>query len=286
MMKGFMGRTHALLSIMLICICMLIPLGFFKSTIWLAKTDILFFIVSIIVTSGGALLPDLDNCQSSAGHTLGPVGSIFTTFMQTISSIMWNLLHKKGDRPPETQHRYFWHTLICGIGIVCMFVFGIKGGEQTIIESIKTSGNFATWIQGNIALMFFILLIFGAVLVGSDMVIGKIIKFFKAPKILNYILPALITIYIFVINMTKIKILGITLGLGYIFHAIEDCFADSGVPILWPIPIKGQMWKRIKFLPVPVKTGSLVNSALDLVVFVIDIILIFLVFYTKTALPV
>ena len=86
--------------------------------------------------------------------------------------------------------------------------------------------------------------------------------------------------------MTKIKILGITLGLGYIFHAIEDCFADSGVPILWPIPIKGQMWKRIKFLPVPVKTGSLVNSALDLVVFVIDIILIFLVFYTKTALPV
>ena len=61
MIKGFMGRTHALLSIMLLCICMLIPVDFLKQTIWLMKDNVLFFIVGIILVSGGALLPDLDN---------------------------------------------------------------------------------------------------------------------------------------------------------------------------------------------------------------------------------
>ena len=33
-MPGFMARTHAMLSIILMAICMLIPLDLFKKTYW------------------------------------------------------------------------------------------------------------------------------------------------------------------------------------------------------------------------------------------------------------
>ena len=101
-----MGKTHCLLSIMLMCICMIIPIDFFKETFWLLKDNIIFFIVGLIALVGGALLPDLDNCQSSAGSTLGPLGSICTIFMQSISSIIFTLYHGRSDMTPINQHRY------------------------------------------------------------------------------------------------------------------------------------------------------------------------------------
>ena len=123
MIKGFMGKTHALLSIMLLCVCLLIPVNVFKETIWLLKDNILFFVVGIVVTVGGALLPDLDNVQSSAGSTLGFMGSMFTTFMQSTSNVIWNLVHTKHERRPPTPHRFFWHTLVAGMGILLLFYF-------------------------------------------------------------------------------------------------------------------------------------------------------------------
>ena len=279
--KGFMGKTHALLSIMLFCICMLIPVDFFQNTIGIMKEEILFFIVGIIVLVGGALLPDLDNAQSSAGSTLGPMGSICTTFMQSISSIFWTLLHGRGDRMPPTQHRFFWHTLIVGSSIFCLFFFGIKTGEDTLFGSFKEAEDVGVWAQSNIVVLIFLLIIFVAILVGSNMVIGKIIGKFRLPKILNYILPALAIVYTFIIDLTHLRILGMCIGMGYIFHPIEDCFADTGVPILWPLPIKGQLWKRIK-APLTVQTGGLVNTILDIIILVIDIILIAIIFTTRT----
>ena len=43
--KGFLGRTHALLSVMLFCICMLIPADFFQTTIGIMKNgNVIIFI--------------------------------------------------------------------------------------------------------------------------------------------------------------------------------------------------------------------------------------------------
>ena len=81
MIKGFLGKTHALLSIMLLCICLLIPIDVFENTIWLLKNDILFFCIGLIVTVGGALLPDLDNIQCAVRSTLVFMVCMFTTFI-------------------------------------------------------------------------------------------------------------------------------------------------------------------------------------------------------------
>lgn len=276
--KGFLGRTHALLSVMLFCICMLIPADFFQTTIGIMKNEVPFFIVGLIVLIGGALLPDLDNGQSSAGATLGPLGSICTTFMQSISSIFWTMLHGKGDKMPPSQHRYFWHTLICSAGIFCLFYFGMPASDNTLITSIQKSEDITTWLQYNAILILFIILIFMAILVGSNMLISKLVTLFKSSKLkfLNYILPVAACIYIFFIDISHLKILGMCIGMGYFFHCLEDCFADSGVPFLWPIPIKNQMWKRIRLTPITIQTGGLANTILDIIILVIDIGLIVL----------
>jgi len=277
MIKGFMGKTHALLSIMLMCICMIIPFEFFKTTLWVLKENVLFFIVGLIVLVGGALLPDLDNSQSSAGSTLGPMGSICTIFMQSISSVIFTVFHGRGDRPPQNQHRYFWHTPLVGVGFICLFWFGLKDGEQTIIQGFKEAPDVVAYLQNNVSLIFFVIILFMAVLVGSNMVLYRIIKWFKLPKIINYIIPTAIVVYIFTINYTQLRILGICIGFGYLFHIVEDYFADSGVPLLWPIPIKKQVWFRCKF-PITCTTGSLANTILDIIILAADIALIAYIF--------
>ena len=279
MIKGFFGKTHALLSIMLLCICLLIPVNIFKETIWLLKDNIIFFIVGIIVTVGGALLPDLDNAQSSAGSTLGFMGGMFTTFMQTISSILWNFIHTKKERRPPTPHRYFWHTLVASSGIICLFWFGLPTGKIKIVDDVKEK-TILVFLQDNIVLLFFMIILFMAILCGSNMIIHRIIKYFRKLRFINYISPIAICGYIFTIDYTHLRVLGICIGLGYLFHCIEDCFADTGVPILWPIPIKGKFWYRIKFI-VTCKTDTehpgLVNTILDIIVLIIDIGLIALI---------
>lgn len=276
MIKGFMGKTHALLSVMLMCICMLIPFDIFKETFWLLKENILLFIVGIIVLVGGALLPDLDNSVSTAGSTLGPLGSICTIFMQSISSIIWTLLHGRSDMHPINQHRYFWHSTVSGIGMICLFWFGLPTGDMTIIQSIKDSEDILMFLQDNVSLLFFIIIVFMAVLCGSNMILSKIIKFFNLPIIISYIAPTLVLIYIFTINFTNLRLLGICIGFGYLFHIIEDFFADSGCPLVFPIPIRGQVWYRCHF-PITCKTGGLVNTIVDICVLAIDIVLIILI---------
>lgn len=277
MIKGFMGKTHALMSIMLMCICMLVPASIFQKTFWLLKENILLFIVGLIVLVGGALLPDLDNSQSSAGSTLGPLGSICTIFMQSISSIFYTLYHGKNDRPPINQHRYFWHTTVVGIGFICLFWFGLHEGDGTLIDLIKSYDDIIMFLQDNVSLLFFIIILFMAVLVGSNMVLSRIIKFFHLPKILNYILPTIVLVYIFTISLSNVRILGICVGFGYLFHCLEDFFADTGCPLLWPIPIKGRVWFRCKF-PITCTTGGLMNTIIDILILAIDIALIALIF--------
>lgn len=284
MVKGFMGRTHALLSIMVLCIFLLIPIEIFKQSIWLLRNNILFFIVGIIVLVGGALLPDLDNAQSAAGSTLGFMGGMFTIFMQSTSSMVWNLVHTKKEKRPSTPHRYLWHTLVIGIAIFSIFYFGIPSGDIKIIDDIKQK-TILVFLQKNVIILFFILILFMAVLCGSDMILSKLIKIFKLPKVLNYILPIAIIIYLFIIDYNHLKILGMCLGIGYICHCLEDCFADTGVPILWPIPIKGQFWKRCKFF-ITCQTGGLANNIIDIIVLVIDIGLLIIIFIQESAITI
>ena len=277
MVKGFMGKSHALISVMLLCICMLIPVNVFKETVGLLKTNIPFFIVGILVLSGSALLPDLDNGVSSANSSLGFFGGMCTVFMQTTSSLFWTLFHTKGDKTPESPHRYFWHTGIVGIGLICLFWFVMPKGAFTMIEDIQNT-SIVEYLQKHIIVIFFLFFVFMAILCGSDMIIGKLLQAFGLPKVLNYFCPVLVLFYVMSIDYTHMRILGICIGLGYFFHCVEDLFADTGVAgFFFPIPIKRRFWARVK-IPKTCTTGGLFNTILDIVILTVDIGLMALIF--------
>lgn len=265
---------------------MLIPLEPLQKTFWVLKDNVLLYIVALVTLVGGALLPDLDNSVSKAQSTLGPLGSIFTTFMQSTSSIVWTVYHFKGDRKPSNQHRYLWHTPLVGIGLILLFYFGLPSGNYTIFTNIKNSietKQLGYFFQTNAILFLFIILSFMTALVGSNIILSKIYKLIKFPKIINYIFPVAVMVYIFIADYSQLRILGIMLGSGYLFHIIEDAFCDTGVPLLFPIPIfwKKQAWTKIKVPLLNVKTGGLANNIIDFIALFIAIGLMVFVFIKK-----
>lgn len=283
-LKGFMGKTHVFLSLCFLFIFMLIPWEFFEMTVWRLKENWLLAVVGIVVLCGGALFPDLDNDNSSAGATLGPLGSIFTTFMKSTSLIVWNLYHFKADKKPNTMHRYLWHAPIIWVGLGAMLYFGLNGGEYNIFTNVANSfktDTFLYFLRTNAVLFLFIILIFMAVLVGSNMVIFQLGKFLPLPYIIKYIMPVAVLIYVMTTSYNNLRVIGICFALGAFLHCIEDGFADTGVPsLIFPIPQfwRKRVWGRIKLLPITVTTGGLANKVVDLVSGVTLLLLAFLAF--------
>lgn len=281
-LPGFMYRTHAILSVVLMEICMLLPLNFLQTTFGTLKNNILLLIVCVVILIGGALFPDMDNFSSKGGNVLGPLGSIMTTFMQSTSSIVWNVYHFKADKKPMSQHRYLWHTPIIAIGLIVLFWFRLPAGNYTIFTNIKSSieaNQLSYFVQTNAVLILFMILSFMATLIGSSIVLDKINKLVSVPKLIKYIFPVAVLVYIFTASYTQLRMLGICFGAGYLFHIIEDTFADSGVPLLFPIPVfwKNQVWARIKF-PITAKTGGLTNTIIDFVAGITVIVLAVVIF--------
>lgn len=272
---GFMGRTHFLLSMILLLGLMLIPVDIIQDYATQLKSSWLQFIVGIVIFVGGTLFVDLDDVHNSA-YMLGPLSTIFTLFMQTTSKTIWTLYHGKKDRPPvnregkPTQHRYLWHTAIIAIGLFLLFHFGLPVGNYTIFANIKTSieiGELDKFLLNNSVLTLFIILAFMSAFIGSAMILSSINKIIKVPKYLRYILPTVVIIYIFTTTYTNIRLLGELFAFGYFAHLFEDAFSDSGVCLFFPFPFfwEGKVWKKIRLLPITVTTGGTVNTIIDLV---------------------
>lgn len=282
--RAFMARTHALLSVVILLSCMLLPFDFFRKTIWVLRDDIVLFIVGLIVLIGSSLLVDLDNPVSKAGSVLGPFGSILTIFMQSISSIVWTVYHSKRDMVPMSQHRYLWHTPIIGISLIMLFYYNIPAGNYNIITNFSTAiseNQFEYFIRTNTVLLLFLILVFMSALIGSSIIV-QYLKRFNVNSMFKYILPILVLLYVLTTTYSNLRILGALIGFGYLFHILEDFFTDSGVPLLWPIPSVWfkKVWARYHF-PITITTGGSVNSIIDILALFAMIILFVIVLTSK-----
>ena len=282
--KGFMGRSHVTISLVLLLVLILLPFETTQIIFGQLKTNYLLFIVSMTVLAGGALLPDLDNDSSTAGHTLGPLGSMMTVFMKSTSSVVWNIYHFKKDSKPNTQHRYLWHAPLLWLGLLLLFYLRLPTGNVTIFTNLSNAiklGQFGYFVQTNALLILFIILAFMAVLVGSNMIVFRISQFFDIPYAIKYIFPGLILIYIFTTTYTNLRIVAVCLATGCVLHCIEDGFCDTGLPsLIFPIPQfwRGKVWGRMKLLPWTVTTGGMINKVIDVVASVLFVILLIVVF--------
>lgn len=258
---AFMGRTHALSAVAV----MLTLFAFYPQ--WYLRLSngdksIITLLMFCLVTAGGALLPDLDNTQSTAKSSMGIMGTGISAFMRATSPIIQTVLATPYDRKNMSDgvdaHRGFYHTFISGILIGGVFMFLCSSRFHIGI----LTGDYMAML-----LMF----------ISMDMAISAIIGSIWKSKTMTDMLVSmgitmLASIFIWqnMDHSNGYSIIGLALGLGWIIHIIGDMFTTQGVPALFPIPIKGKFWYDIRVLRI--KAGGVIENIVFTPLFIIIII--------------
>ena len=254
---GFMGLTHAI-SVLAVLTSLMVWLPKFNM---FNSVNIWVITLLLLVAVGGALLPDLDNTNSSAESALGVFGNPISTVMRAVAVMVQNLVHTRYDNRVDEAHRGFWHTTVAAIMV---------GGLLML----------ATLTAGRIVA---IIVSFITIHVAISTLIRTIVKKRYNNKqpvktmIFNLVssvgISAITTFGLFTqipSNMDYSKI-GLFVGLGWLIHILGDTFTIQGTPLFWPIPIGGKCWWQLRLTTI--EAGGIVENAIILPLFLILTIL-------------
>jgi len=230
---GFMGPTHAVSAIAFYLILAL----FFKNFLINLgiSNNLLILVFSSIVIAGAALIPDLDNTQSTAMSVLGIFGEFVSNIMRTIAKIIYDLTKSKYDNSSSNPHRGFWHTILAGIllGILIKLSLNLNINLPIKIFTIEKIND-----------LFAFVWVFFTVQLAMSSLFNSFIKKYKnliTGKILLLLLGTIITASLIYFN-NDYSWIPVSISLGYVFHIIGDAMTAQGVPLLFPIKFKGKRW--------------------------------------------
>jgi membrane-bound metal-dependent hydrolase YbcI (DUF457 family) len=191
------------------------------------------------LTSGSALLPDLDHPPSTVARSFGPVTRVLSRGVNQVSVGIYNVTRLKGDPHRNGGHRTFTHTA----------VFAALGG--TVAAALVLLHN--PWITAG--LLFF--------LTGLG-VRGLLHEWdHAADTFVVIVLSSIITWQCWTWSHTggdKAAWVGLTVLVGCLAHCVGDAVTEEGCPILWPVPVGRHLWYPIG-LPKPMRyrTGGKVE---------------------------
>lgn len=264
--QGFMGMTHALSACALVLALIAFAPLFMEKV--LGVWQISFVALLCLALIGGALMPDLDNTNSSANSALGFVGDGISAVMRATAPIVKNMVHTKYDKDLDNPHRSFYHT-----GVSAILVGGLGASACAI-----------TGMTGKICAM--VLAFIGAHVALSTLLKGSLKKAAgKSNKIIGALLPLVFSLAVvaalwFTLPKTvPYWEIGVAFGLGWLVHILGDMCTTSGVPLLWPVPIRGKMWYDVRLLKI--KAGGAVENVLFIPLFTIIIIISVVVICTS-----
>lgn len=263
--SGFMGYTHALSAVAIfLMLGALVPKVLFND--FLGTRDILIFIVAILVTAGGALLPDLDNTKSTAISTLGPLGVVLSKLMRASATVVHSVVRTRRDENVSNPHRLLWHTLVS-----VLFVWLIVLSMININIPIDIFGE-----GKSLGFIFALMWIYCAVKMSIAGLMPKMKKKFKRYGFIGFIVGEIIALAVTVstlfssIGVNDFSWVAHCLALGYLIHILGDSMTTAGVPLVWPFKIKGKMWWNISFLRI--KAGGTVENFVFVPIFTVIIL--------------
>ena len=261
---GLMGPTHALSAVAFALLVTWLASDFMFDTVLQSK-DFIVFISAIIIIIGSALMPDLDAVKSTSINVLGFIGAGLSTAMRGFSSIVQGIIKGPYDKSSD-PHRGFWHTLVSAF-----LVGGLFAGLTSINVEVFTFRDNSITVATLIVLLILYISIKLALASlfksfynknkNSSGKLGMTIGAFAISVILVVLLPSNID-YTWV---------GGAVTFGWIAHLLGDMMTVSGVPILFPLKIKGKRWWDIR-LPLGIKAGGFIETAVLIPMFSIIII--------------
>lgn len=197
------------------------------------------WIAGAALTSGAALLPDLDHPPSTVARSFGPVTKVISRGVDAASVGIYNVTRLKGDPHRNGGHRTFTHTA----------VFAALAG--TVSASLVLLHN--SWVTA--ALLFFF----------TGLGVRGLLHEWDhaADTFVVIVLSAIVTWQCWNWAHTgggKAAWVGVTVIVGCLAHCVGDAVTEEGCPVLWPVPIGRHLWYPLG-LPKPMRyrTGGKVE---------------------------
>lgn len=178
------------------------------------------WIVGAVLTTGGALLPDIDHPPSTVARTFGPVSRIVAKVVDRFSELVYNITRTKRDEHRNGGHRTFTHTLVfaalAGFGTTALLRLGywqVPLALLFVFCGLALRGILHTWRHGQDGL---------AVTVAAVALTALLWRYAALP--------------------TEAVWAGIAVAVGCLAHCLGDTITDRGCPMFWPLPIGFRTW--------------------------------------------
>lgn len=196
-------------------------------------------LMGTFIASGAAITPDLDSYSSTVVKSFGIFGRILYYIINAVSLFFYNLTRTKYDEVKNNGHRTLMHTGVMGVvsGSLVALVT-LATGKLTIFGHGYTWGQFFGLIIMGIFLNLALLGLFGE--------FRKIKHKFGPYLMLGFSVLVTFIIGSFIPEANNVySWLGIAVGAGWFIHLFGDFITKMGIPLLWPVKIKGHRWYNL-----------------------------------------
>lgn len=242
--RAFMGTTHALSAVAAFLAVIFFAPDFVYKV--LGSSSPWVIILSIAVTSGASLVPDLDNTTSTSKNSLGWLGTALSYIFRGSSRFLQTVIRTKRDDPNPNPHRGAWHTIPAALFLGWLTFWGTGNAKVVTIPILneitvgKLIALFVTFIMVHMAMSG----------LAKDFM-KKIKKTALVGEALSFAVSLALTTVIFV-NLPQdldYRWLGVSVAFGVIIHILGDSMTTAGVPLLFPLSalIKGKFWWTTRF---------------------------------------
>lgn len=203
-------------------------------------------VLFIGVSTGAALVPDLDNSRSTVRSSLGIVGVGLSSVFRASALLVQTVIKTKRDDKSPNPHRGLWHTLVgsafLGAGAIALSLIPLELFEWGPLGTVTLGGIFYLTITTVMLHLF---------LAGvAKKRIKKIEKIPLVGELLSFVLSiAVAAPLIFFAPEGEVLWLGAAIAFGCAIHILGDGLTVDGVPIFFPLTVltRGKFWWKTRF---------------------------------------
>ncbi|REF98137.1 LexA-binding, inner membrane-associated putative hydrolase [Asanoa ferruginea] len=200
-------------------------------------------VAGAVVSSGFALLPDIDHPGSTVSRTLGPVTRLISRSVSDAAGAFGKATCDHCDRRPgQGGHRLITHTVPFALAVFA--IAALAGRVWGVTTSVVIVG-FAVWLATHTALRPNTRAeIIDALIPGQ--VRGKRARKYAAA------LGSLVAAAVVALAVREVAEpgaswwwVGLAAGWGTLAHSLGDSLTHWGSPLFWPARIRGCTWRTV-----------------------------------------
>lgn len=200
------------------------------------------WVIGATLSSGAALLPDIDHPKSTVSSTFGGLSRGVSAALSGLSGFLYRVTRTKRDSDRDGTHRGFTHTIVFAIiaGLITTAIVQSSNGTALgvlmfVFAGLAVRGLMHTWCPRKDALW----------ITGASLLLTLVCWAWAGEQ------------------PTDAAALGLAVMIGCVAHFIGDAITEQGCPMVWPIPLGGKTWYPVappKLLRM--KTGGKVEMIL------------------------